>query len=284
MAEEPKKIKTPLLVKVIRTYVRFTSSIAPILSKKLGYKLFFRAFKFPFKPDELNSIKEASLFTIDYREQKLQGYKWGNGKKTILCMHGWSGRAAQFYQFINPLIKKEYTVIAFDAPGHGKSEGTYSSLVEYKEIITLLHHEYKFQNIIAHSMGAAATLLAVKDGLSVTKLVLISPPVLPQLILDEFCLRIGAKKYVGEYIQLRIEEMYNATFESFFPESYLPLENFPKTIVIHDTQDIDVPFTNGQRLKEIVPEIELFKTEGLGHTRILRNEKVIEKSINFIND
>ena len=37
-------------------------------------------------------------------------------------MHGWSGRATNFYKIIDELIKHDYDIYAFDAPAHGKSQ------------------------------------------------------------------------------------------------------------------------------------------------------------------
>ena len=281
MAHKPKKIKKPLLVKLITGYIRFTSIFIPILAKKLAYKLFFRAFRYPFKDDERRLKSEATLFDIIYKSQKIQGYKWGEGNKIALCMHGWSGRAVQFWKMIAPLNRAGYQVIAFDAPGHGKSEGQYTSLVDFKTIIFKLSKEYNFDIVIAHSLGGAASLLAVKEGLNPNKLVLISPPVIPDLLLKEFRSRIGANKKVTNYIKDQIEKDFGFKFEEFFPESYLPLENIPPILIIHDTSDRDVPFTNGQRLKELIPKAQFMVTEDLGHTRIMRDDEVIQKIVDF---
>ena len=53
-------------------------------------------------------------------------YAWGNGP-TILCVHGWGGRATNFAAFIGPMVAAGFRVVAFDAPGHGQSSGTLSS-------------------------------------------------------------------------------------------------------------------------------------------------------------
>ena len=278
-----KKIKKPLLLRVLSGVMLVSKKTFPIVGKKLAYKLFFRVFRYPFKEDELLKLQEAELFDINYKQQRLQGYRWGDPQgEVVLCMHGWSGRALQFWKFIDPLLAQGYCVVAFDAPGHGKSEGKYSSLMEYQELILKLDSEYDFRHVLAHSMGGAASLLSVREGLKLDKLVLVSPPVIPSLILKEFCYRLGAGKAVWNYIETRIAEEYGQSFESFFPEHYLPLSSFPNTLVVHDKGDRDVPFKNGQRLQELVPDIQLIQTEGLGHTRILRNDDVLASIDDFL--
>lgn len=283
MSKKPKKMKKPFALKVINAYIGFTQVVLPFVAKKTSYKLFFKPFKYPVKKDEIPTLKTATLSSLQYKNQHTQVYSWGDGSKTILCMHGWSGRALQFYKIINPLLKKGYRVVAFDAPGHFKSEGNHTTIIEYKELIVKLHDEYKFESVIAHSMGCAATLLAVKDGLTFSKLALISPPVISDLIIKEYCYRIGANKSVGKYILNRIEREFGRPFHEFFPVHYLPLPNTPETIIIHDKDDRDVPFTNGEKLKSLIPEAQFVQTQKLGHTRIMRNDVVVKQISDFIN-
>ena len=57
--------------------------------------------------------------------------------------------------------------------------------------------------------------------------------------------------------------------------------NIP-ALVIHDDQDIDVPWQEGQLVAEAWGNAHFVKTTGLGHRRILRDTSVIESTINFI--
>ena len=50
---------------------------------------------------------------------KLAGYRWG--KKTapiILLVHGWTGIATGFVNFIDPLLERGYQVVSYDGIVH----------------------------------------------------------------------------------------------------------------------------------------------------------------------
>jgi pimeloyl-ACP methyl ester carboxylesterase len=54
-------------------------------------------------------------------------YRWGKADRRILLVHGWGGKAAQFFSFVGPLLESGFEVIGFDAPAHGLSSGTFAS-------------------------------------------------------------------------------------------------------------------------------------------------------------
>ena len=57
--------------------------------------------------------------------------------------------------------------------------------------------------------------------------------------------------------------------------------NIP-VLVIHDKTDGDVPVKCAYEIRKNLNKGCLLITNALGHTKILRNEEVIKKSINFI--
>src|SRR5690349_4154288 len=59
---------------------------------------------------------------------RVRSYRWGEGPVALL-VHGWGGDAGQMTPFVEPLLEAGFAVVAFDAPGHGRSEGRATSLV-----------------------------------------------------------------------------------------------------------------------------------------------------------
>ena len=69
-------------------------------------------------------------------------YQWsGNGPK-IMLMHGWSGRASNFFKIIEKLIIEDYDVYAFDAPAHGESSGVTTNIPEFIHCLQTLTVSY----------------------------------------------------------------------------------------------------------------------------------------------
>ena len=53
-------------------------------------------------------------------------------------------------------------------------------------------------------------------------------------------------------------------------------------MIVHDYLDGDVPVSCGYRIRQSLSKGSLLITNGLGHTKILRNKEIVNKSIEFI--
>lgn len=94
-------------------------------------------------------------------------------KKIVIMSHGFRGTsegpARQFVDFQRILNKNGYSVLRFDQPNSGNSEGDYldSSFNEWINVIVALAKEYLDKgyevNLLGQSMGASATVAATGD-------------------------------------------------------------------------------------------------------------------------
>ncbi|XP_070504197.1 probable serine hydrolase [Chironomus tepperi] len=89
----------------------------------------------------------------------IAGRFWGNKSvQPFVCIHGWQDNAGSFDRLI-PLLPKQYSYLAIDLPGHGKSSwlpnGVPYHNFDFVNVLTLLMKEYKWDkiNIIGHSLG-----------------------------------------------------------------------------------------------------------------------------------
>ena len=71
--------------------------------------------------------------------------------------------------------------------------------------------------------------------------------------------------------------MTKLSMDRIAPRLELPL------LVIHDRDDREVPWVDGASIADASPRASLLSTEGLGHRRILRDPKVIEAAIAFLD-
>ena len=101
----------------------------------------------------------------------------------VICLHGWAGAAAQFAQIVPALVERGHTVLAFDGPGHGRSSGRESSILDLRDtLVELASRERGPVSIVAHSGGAAAATLAIRDGLTADRLAFVGPTIDPACI------------------------------------------------------------------------------------------------------
>jgi hypothetical protein len=57
----------------------------------------------------------------------------------------------------------------------------------------------------------------------------------------------------------------------------------PPTLVVHDREDRQTSFAASQRLSTTLPQALFIATEGLGHHRLLRDARVTEHVVEFVD-
>ncbi|WP_335872648.1 alpha/beta hydrolase [Bacillus sp. 2205SS5-2] len=113
-------------------------------------------------------MKEKFLSIDNYR---VRYNVWGGNKDyspIIVCLHGFGNTSLSFIE-IGEELKKDYTIISIDLPGHGKSE-KFATEKEY-EMVNMTKWLYKVTDkmnlgkfyLLAHSYGADITLHFMKD-------------------------------------------------------------------------------------------------------------------------
>ena len=164
-----KSLKMPFAFRVIRAAFGFLNTFLPILAKRWAVHLFFRPLRYPISKLELKIEKQGKVFSTQAGGKLIQGLTWGEGP-VILLVHGWSGRGTQLWKFVNPLVQKGYKVVAFDAPAHGKSEGSETNILEWNELFQKIPGIFgEIEAVISHSFGGIATLFAMTEGLKIKR-------------------------------------------------------------------------------------------------------------------
>lgn len=280
-----KKSKLPLPLRFIRWAFPKVELVAPVLAGKWAWKLFFSPFRFPAPKKEQPIADSAKLFNYEAGNQTIQGYEWGNGEKTVLLLHGWSGRATQFYKFIEPLINAGYKVVSIDGPAHGKSTGNATHIMHYADTILKVKELYpEIRSIIAHSFGGAASMQAIRLGLDIDKLVNIGTPTVGDYIISDFLRRINGSQKSGDMFKQNIKKQFNRTFDEFsVMETIKAAQDNVNVLMIHDEDDKEVPVQHTLDLVKAQPWVNLIVTKKLGHMRILKDAEVISHSIDYLS-
>jgi pimeloyl-ACP methyl ester carboxylesterase len=108
---------------------------APALTRRFVAGTFFASAAYGTTPEEDAWLDRGEPFSIRLHGKEIRGWQWGSGPG-ILLAHGWNGRGIQFHEFIGPLVESGFRAVAYDAPGHGESEGIDSSYFEFTEAVT----------------------------------------------------------------------------------------------------------------------------------------------------
>lgn len=279
-----KSSRTPLLMRAIRWGFPKLETLAPSLANRWFVKLFFTPMGGPVPPVELQKRQDAASFELTVAGKTVRAYAWGSGP-VVLLVHGWAGRSTQFLHFINPLVQAGHTVLAFDAPAHGLSTGKMTNLLEFRDAILAIERLHgPVIAVVAHSLGGAASLLAIQHGLQPQKVVLIAMPAIGDDILREFAQRVKASAKATRYLNQWTEANLDQPFDAFSAmQTGQHLSKKTEVLLIHDEHDRVVPIRHAERFRQTYPQSTLIRTSGLGHTRILKEEAIIRQTLAFIS-
>jgi pimeloyl-ACP methyl ester carboxylesterase len=272
--------------KIILLTSKLISFISPKLITLFAAKLFTTPIKHKIPKRELdmdrNSIQK--LIPVPAINKEVVLYQYGKSKKKILLVHGWSGRGTQLFKIADELLKAGYSTVSFDAPAHGKSPGKDTIMVDFIATILEIDRQFgPFEAAIGHSLGGMSVLNAIKKGLKVNHAVVIGSGDIVEDIMDDFVAKLGLKPTVSTLLRLHFEKKYGEKMNSY--SAFLAAkETTIPVLVIHDNNDPEVPVKAGIHIHEYLKNGELLLTDGLGHRKILGNPKVIERTVQFIQN
>ncbi|MES2016874.1 MAG: alpha/beta fold hydrolase [Pseudomonadota bacterium] len=206
----------------------------------------------------------------------------------VLLVHGWGGHAAQMRPLAEALRAAGLRPVIVEMPGHGHSGGMRSTLPQFARAIDYVHHRLQQQGhvvqaLVAHSLGATAAAYAASRGLGVARLVLLAPAASPPAFTSLFAQVFGLSERTRAAMQARIEAR-EAMLMPLFEAPAVGPRIVAATLVVHDRQDTMNQFGDGQAFVDAVPGAQLLATDGLGHRRILKDERVLAAVAQFAGE
>ena len=278
------KIIDPFPFRALRWSYPKIEWLLPVVAHNIAWNLFFSPFRFKRPTREDNAFTSAKISSTIVNSKQVKIFEWGDeGNPIVVLVHGWSGRGTQFYKFIEQLIAEGYHVVSFDAPAHGLSEGKNTHMKEFYE--TLLHIEQNIGEIkvgIGHSFGGVSLLYSKKQGLKINTVIMISSPTIGEDILTSFRKKINASPQTSTALRKMVISKFDLDFEDITACELLKTITLKNHLIIHDKSDLEVPYSNAEALKKINPTASLILTNGLGHTRILRDNELVKQVLKFI--
>lgn len=257
------------------------SAIAPGIAARLAMALFRRPPRHRDSESERAALGRSERLEVLLDGKPLAVWRWGRGP-AVLLVHGWGSRGARLASFIEPLTDAGFSVVAFDAPGHGASAGRLSSLPQFISAILAVARELGgVEAVIAHSMGGAATTLAMARGLTAGRLVFLAPAADPAGYSERFASVLGLSPDVLSRMKLGLERRFGMAWKGF---DVLASARMMTTslLVFHDREDRDVAWSDGAAITAAWPGAELVSTEGLGHRRIVQDPAVVSRAVAFL--
>ena len=283
------KLKQKIAIQLYKAKIK---AIAIISNKKAAESL-FKLFCTPYsgKPKRKAPpiFKKAFNVSIDYKGLKIRGWQWqpsnSNGKK-VLVAHGFDSCSYKSDSIINKLYSSGFEIFAFDAPGHGESEGKRTNAREYANCMVEINEKFgNLYAIVAHSFAGMSASLATEESLHhLKKLVLIAPATETSRAIDTF--------FDFTKMPLNLMPEFNNIIKglsgkdvSYFSVSRSVQHIKAPILWLHDTKDFICPIDDVMPVKAMnLPQIEFHFTTGLGHNAIYRNANVLQEIAFFISE
>ena len=274
----------PKIPKVLILVGKTLQFISPRLATRFAISVFSTPirFKIPEREKVMAKSAQKELITIPSINKEVQVYTYGYSNKKVLLVHGWSGRNTQFFKIADSLLENGFMTIGFDAPAHGNSPGKTTLLLEFIATIKFLEEKHgPFEIAIGHSLGGMAILNASSKFLKIKKAVIIGSGNKITHIVEDFVAKMKLKKTMVAKIKKHFFNKYGEEMDSYSSDYVAKDINIP-ILVVHDTKDLHIPVSSAYAIRKNLKNGQLLITNELGHTRILKDNSVIARTLDFI--
>lgn len=204
----------------------------------------------------------------------------------VLLSHGWGGHARHMLPLADALAARGMRPVLVDLPAHGGSRGRVSNLPQFARALEYATARLQARGdtlaaVVAHSLAANAAAHAASRGLPAARLVLLAPPASPREYTRLFAQVFGLTETTRAAMERHIEAREGILMPQFEPQAVGPRIALP-TLVVHDRGDRINRFADGTAFANAIPHAQLLATEGLGHTRLLRDAVVTQAVADFL--
>lgn len=248
-----------------------------------------RLFTRPFRSSRTRALAAPTLgaaeWDLDVDGVAIHTYVWGDPhhEPYVLFAHGWSSHGTRIAPWLPSLRDAGYAVVAFDQAAHGKSGGTHTTLPDFIcHLLAVGRHFGPAEAVIGHSLGGAATALALARGLEAQRAVLIAPAADPLAAVERFSRFLWLAGYLGRRMFTRFEEAMRFDVSELLAQNNAPKIGRP-ALIVHDVEDREVPWSEGERYARFWRDSRLLSTRGLGHNRVCDDQSVIAAGMRFLS-
>jgi pimeloyl-ACP methyl ester carboxylesterase len=271
----------------LRRLFAVLQAVSPALAARLALRLFLRTFRHPLRTADRAALERGRRHRVMSGSDAVEVYEWGTGERTAIILHGWGSSAARFTGLAEVLAARGWRVLVPDAPGHGASPGTSSSLPQFIAALDAIVARFGPPHaLIGHSLGALGIARRHADDVpgwvsQLQSVVLISMPSGAPFLLEVFLQALA--------IRTRTRARLLALFEHRFRARVIDYAARPgagriraRLLIVHDSTDDIVPHAHSDALRQQLPLAAVITTTGLGHSALTRDATTIGKIAAFL--
>ncbi len=281
------KFTQRIILKYYRTKLKLLEKVSPQKAVEYAMQIFFTPYTRQSKAERPAIFHKAEKLSFSFNGNIIKGSRWRASQpaaKTILICHGMNSCSYRFEKYVQLLLQKHFNVLAFDAQGHGQSEGKMLNAIIYSEIILEIEKLYApINGILAHSVAGMGTAFAMEKLNPINKkIVLVAPATETVSAIDNYFSILHLKPSFRKLFDETVEKLRGQP-----PQWYSvtrAVQNFSAPLLwIHDKDDNICPYKDTLNIQQMqLPHIQFIATKGLGHNKIYRDPEVQKKIIDFL--
>ena len=278
----------PIGLKALRMWFALESRVAPSSAERRAARLFVTPPRqkrssagATSNAREMESHERVDVLVRD-RNVNVWTTTIGCGP-TVLLLHGWGGSGNDMMPIASAFASAGFRCVVIDMPGHGRSPGRESSLVQFLGAIRAVTGSLGTPDlIVGHSFGGSAAVFSIAElELPVRGAVLIAPAPGPAYYLARFARTVGLPAERTDGMVRNLVERVGRSMESLDTLAASSRATHVPALILHDPSDREVPFAYAEQMASSWPTSQLVPTNSGGHRRILRDPEVIEAALSF---
>lgn len=274
-----------LKLSTVRTFFAAGGRLAPRRTVNRAARLFATPFASSrARAEAVRGDEDMQRGSLVVNGETIATYVWGDPARQpyALLVHGWSSFGLRFLPWVARLRALGYAVVTFDQPGHGHSTGQLCTLPDFIATVRAVGGRYGNASLaIAHSLGGAAVTLAQDESWRAEKLILIAPAVDMYAAVRRFFRFVRLGDHLREPFFDWLRRHTGVPVDELKVERKLRVLGQPG-LVVHDLDDPDVPWAEGERYALHWSGARLLTTFGLGHRRVVDAPEVVEAALAFL--
>lgn len=206
----------------------------------------------------------------------------------ILLTHGWGASYGTVLRLALPLVSAGYDVLVFDIRGHGRNAAVpFATIRDFRDdveaVVGYAHARFPERRIVlaGHSLGAAATVLAVARGAPVAALILIASPA---DVLETTADYLRSKGFPGRFMVVALRPFWwmriRGTFRDLVPSTAISRVHRP-VLIVQAGRDRRVPLDHAERLSRASNQ-PIHVVPDAGHTEVLGDPETHRLVLGFL--
>jgi pimeloyl-ACP methyl ester carboxylesterase len=229
-------------------------------------------------------------FELSVDGATVRGRRWGRNDEIVYLVHGWGSSGVQLRAFVEPLLEAGFSVVAYDALSHGRSDpGSWgpgrSNALEQRDVLTAVVAAHgPAYGVVAHSLGSMVAALALRHGVVPRRAVYVAPMVDVVSYGRPFLRMLGAGERIWTRFVDRVERRFGHELSYFDIGAIADELATPPLLIVHDRADQETRWEDSRALARTWPHTRLLTTSGLGHNRILADPGVVMAAVAFLHD